>query len=441
MNSILIFGAGKSATSLIEYLCKVCDENDWDLSVCDTNLQLVESKIAGSKKAKAISIDVSDHKERGSLIQKANVVVSMLPPHLHFLVAQDCVAYSKHLLTASYIDEKIKSLEEKINQNGLIFICEMGLDPGIDHMSAMKIIDGIRNDGGKITSFKSHCGGLVAPESDDNPWHYKITWNPANIVMAGSSGALYLADDQKIRIDYYDVFNTCAKIDVPELFPLEGYPNRDSISYIEKYRLQDAKTFLRTTLRYPSFCSGWDKIVNMGFTDLDDIERIEKCKTYKEWYKEKVEFFTLKNKKARFSNHLFDEEFSKQIDYLGLRSDEIIAMPFTSSASILRHLLETKLAMQPDDKDMIVMVHEIGYSKNEVNKIIVSSMIVKGNDQIHTAMAKTVGLPLGIAAKLIMLGKIISPGLHIPVSSEIYEPVLAELEKYSIKFKEEIINN
>ncbi|MEO8112349.1 MAG: saccharopine dehydrogenase C-terminal domain-containing protein, partial [Ginsengibacter sp.] len=271
MNSILIFGAGKSATSLIEYLCKVCDENDWGLSVCDANVQLAQSKIHGSRRAKAISNDVSNDEERGSLIQKADVVISMLPPHLHFLVAKDCVAYGKHLLTASYIDEKIKCLEDKIKQKGIIFICEMGLDPGIDHMSAMKIIHGIRNDGGKITSFKSHCGGLIAPESDDNPWHYKITWNPANIVMAGSSGALYLEENKKIETGYYDVFNTCAKINVPRLFPLEGYPNRDSISYIEKYGLQEAKTFLRTTLRYPSFCSGWDKIVNMGFTDLDDL--------------------------------------------------------------------------------------------------------------------------------------------------------------------------
>ncbi len=437
MNSILIFGAGKSATSLIEYLCKVCDENDWELAVCDANVQLAQSKIHGSRKAKAISIDVSNDEKRGSFIQKADVVISMLPPHLHFLVAMDCVIYSKHLLTASYIDEKIKSLEEKIKQKGLIFICEMGLDPGIDHMSAMKIIDNIRDDGGEIISFKSHCGGLIAPESGDNPWHYKITWNPANIVLAGSSGAVYLEENKKIETAYYDVFNSCAKINVPGLFPLEGYPNRDSISYIEKYRLQETNTFLRTTLRYPSFCSGWDKIVNMGFTDLDDLQEIEKCKTYNDWYNEKTAFFKAKNKDSRFENNVFNEDFNSQIDYLGLRSDDKIVIPFTSSASVLQHLLETKLAMQPHDKDMIVMVHEIRYHKNDEDKKVVSSMIVKGNDKIHTAMARTVGLPLGIAAKLIMQGKIKSAGLHIPISSEIYEPVLEELARHSIKFEEE----
>lgn len=439
MNSIVIFGAGKSATSLIEYLCKVCDDYDWHLTVCDSNLQLAQSKIAGSSKARAVSIDVSDDKERQLLIQTANVVISMLPQHLHFLVAQDCVAFSKHLLTASYIDEKIKSLEEKVIQKDLIFICEMGLDPGIDHMSAMKIIDGIRNDGGTITSFKSHCGGLVAPESDDNPWHYKITWNPANVVMASSSGAVYLADNKKIKIDYHDVFDTCANINVPGLFALEGYPNRDSISYIEKYGLHDAKTFLRTTLRYPSFCSGWDKIVNMGFTNTDDGQQIKACKTYNEWYLEKTKSFTSRNIKPRFEGDLLNADFSAQINYLGLRGEELIAVPPTSSAAILQHLLETKLAMHQSDKDMIVMVHEIGYSKNGNNKMIVSSMIVKGDDQLYTAMAKTVGLPLGIAAKLIMLGQIKTRGLHIPVSPEIYEPVLAELEKHAIKFKEEII--
>lgn len=437
MNSILIFGAGKSATYLIEYLCKVCDENEWELSVCDTNLRLAQSKIAGSRRAKAISIDVSNDKERSSLIQKANVVISMLPPHLHSLVARDCVAYSKHLLTASYIDDKIKSLEEKIDQKKLIFICEMGLDPGIDHMSAMKIIDGIRNDGGKITSFKSHCGGLIAPESDDNPWHYKITWNPANIVMAGSSGAMYLKDGKKIETGYYDVFNSWNKINVPGLFPLEGYPNRDSISYIEKYGLHEVSTFLRTTLRYPSFCGGWNKIVNMGFTDLDDLQKIEKCKTYNQWYSEKFAIFKAKNKEPQFASDSFNADFNAQIDYLGLRSDEQIVVPFSSSASILQHLLETKLSMQPQDKDMIVMVHEIGYHNNGKNKMIVSSMIVKGNNQVHTAMAKTVGLPLGIAAKLILQGKIKTPGLQIPVSSEIYEPVLSELEDHSVTFSEE----
>ncbi len=277
------------------------------------------------------------------------------------------------------------------------------------------------------------------PESDDNPWHYKITWNPANIVMAGSSGAAYLEENKKIETGYYDVFNTCAKIDVPGLFPLEGYPNRDSVSYIEKYGLQEVKTFLRTTLRYPSFCSGWDKIVNMGFTDLDDLKEIEKCKTYNDWYNKKTTFFKEKNKRPRFANNVFNEEFNSQIDYLGLRSDDKIVIPFTSSASILQHLLETKLAMLPDDKDMIVMVHEIGYNKNGEHKKVVSSMIAKGNNQIHTAMARTVGLPLGIAAKLIMQGKIKSAGLHIPVSPEIYEPLLAELQDHSIKFSEETI--
>ncbi|MEO6639141.1 MAG: saccharopine dehydrogenase C-terminal domain-containing protein [Ginsengibacter sp.] len=438
MKSILIFGAGKSATSLIEYLCTVCDNYHWDLCVCDANLQLAKSKIAGSKKATAVSIDVSDDEERISLIQKADLVISMLPPHLHFLVAQDCVTYLKHLLTASYIDEKIKSLEEKIRQKGLIFICELGLDPGIDHMSAMKIIDDIRNDGGKIISFKSHCGGLIAPESDDNPWHYKITWNPANVVMAGSSGALYLEDDKKVQLEYPDVFDTCTDIDVPGLFPLEGYPNRDSISYIEKYGLHDAKTFLRTTLRYPSFCSGWDKIVNMGFTDTADEEQVKSRKTYSDWYQEKAKLFVSGNTKPRFESDLLNEKFIAQIDYLGIRSDESIVPSHTSSAAILQYLLETKLAMYSHDKDMIVMVHEIGYLKDGKNKNVVSSMIVKGNDQVHTAMAKTVGLPLGIAAKLIMLGKIKTPGLHIPVSVEIYEPVLAELEEHNIKFNEEI---
>ncbi|MEO6219060.1 MAG: saccharopine dehydrogenase C-terminal domain-containing protein [Ginsengibacter sp.] len=442
MNSILIFGAGKSATYLIEYLGSVSDENGWKLLVCDGNIELAQSKIAGSNTAKAISIDVSNNEQRKSLVQKADIIISMLPPNLHFLVAQDCLDYSKHLLTASYIDDNIKSLEEKIKNKNLLFLCEMGLDPGIDHMSAMKLIHKIRKEGGVITSFKSHCGGLVAPENDDNPWHYKITWNPGNIVMAGSSGAVYLNQGQIVRLLYKEVFDKCTEVNFPGLSSLAWYPNRDSLSYIKNYGLNDVDTFIRTTLRFPSFCRGWNKIVNMGFTALDDLDVIRNCKTYADWFNIKLDsvanndqnnilLFTGKN--------LYDEEFSQQLDYLELRSDKAIESEFTSSASLLQHQLETKLSIKHHEKDMIAMLHEITYNLHGENKSIISSLIVKGHDQIHTAMAKTVGLPLGIAAKLMMQNKIKLTGLHIPILPEIYEPVLFELKSHSIKFNEETL--
>lgn len=433
MKKILIFGAGKSATSLIDYLCKACYENNWLLLICDSDLLLAQSKIDTCKNAEAISIDVSDEVKRRKLIHHADIVISMLPPHLHFLVANDCLHKHKHLLTASYIDEKIKSLSKEINENGLLFLCEMGLDPGIDHMSAMKIINEIKNQGGKIKSFTSHCGGLISPESDDNPWHYKITWNPGNIVMAGSAGAVYKIDGAIKEIPYRNIFLNSKVVNVPGLFPLAWYPNRDSLSYIRKYGLDDIDTFLRTTLRHQSFCRGWNKIVNMGMTDLDDHEQIKNCKTLNEWYE-------LKKSKAKheFVYNEEDSEFREQIDYLGLRTTDAIKTEIKNSASLLQNILERKLAMKPQDKDMIVMLHEIGYEINNERKEIKSCLIVKGEDQKRTAMSKTVGLPLGIAAKLILQNKIKLRGLHIPVLPEIYEPVLSELAEFQIKFNEEM---
>lgn len=442
MNCILIFGAGKSATYLIEYLSKCCDENKWELIVCDADLALAQSKIEGSKTAKAISKDVSNDIERRSLVKQADIVISMLPPHLHFLVAQDCLLYSKHLLTASYVDDQIKSLKKEISKKNLLFLCEMGLDPGIDHMSAMKIIHQVKKDGGEITSFSSHCGGLVAPENDDNPWHYKITWNPGNIVMAGSSGAVYRSAGKTLQVPYHKVFSNCTEVSIPGHFQLSWYPNRDSLSYIQDYGLEGVDTFIRTTLRFPSFCRGWNKIVNLGLTSLSDFEEIKDCKTYAQWFNKKLNsstnFENSNHQSPGDGNEFFDYEFSQQIGYLGMRNETRVDFKFTSSAAILQRLLETKLAIHPHEKDMIVMLHEISYKLNGENKMIISSLIVKGQDQVHTAMAKTVGLPLGIAAKLIMEGKIKLTGLHIPVVPEIYEPILEELEKYSIKFDEEI---
>jgi saccharopine dehydrogenase (NADP+, L-glutamate forming) len=432
MKTILLFGAGKSATCLIDYVGKCSDERNWKFLVCDSNLSLAQSKTKNFTSSEAVSFDVSDEQKRHKFIGKADLVISMLPPALHFLVAKDCVAFSKNLLTASYMDENMKSLKAEIEEKKLLFLGEMGLDPGIDHMSAMKLIHDIKNQGGKITSFKSHCGGLIAPESDNNPWHYKLTWNPANVVMAGSAGAIYRDNKKTMEIPYSEIFNDENNlVSVPGLFPLAWYANRDSLSYIDTYELNGVNTFIRTTLRYPSFCRGWNKIVKLGLTDKNDFEEINDCKTFSGWFNLKKNKLDLKNE-----NDFFNDEFSEQTDYLGIRESESLPVERSSSASLLQYLLEKNLVMQPDDKDMIVMLHEIEYSVNEKIKETRSCLIVKGENQLHTAMAKTVGLPLGIAAKLILESKIQLTGLHIPVIPEIYEPVLKELELNGIKFNE-----
>ena len=260
MKTILLLGAGKSATVLIDYLLKESETNKWKFIIADVNKKQILLKINDSRFAEAVEIDITNNKQREKIIQRAHVVISMMPPALHFLVAKDCVEYRKHLLTASYLDNNIKSLSDEITQRKLLFLCEIGLDPGIDHISAMKIIDGIKARGGTITSFKSHCGGLVAPESDDNPWHYKISWNPRNVVMAGKAGAEYKLENTIVNKSYQKLFQDCLPVNVAGLVDLVAYPNRDSLSYIPIYKLDAAQTFIRTTLRHPSFCTGWDAI-------------------------------------------------------------------------------------------------------------------------------------------------------------------------------------
>lgn len=421
MNTVLLFGAGKSATVLIDFLIDGAAKGNWKFIIADANKEQVISKTNNSPFAQVVQIDINNDNDRSNIIEKAHVVISMMPPALHFLVAKDCVEYRKHLLTASYMDDKMKSLRDEINHRKLIFLCEMGLDPGIDHMSAMRIIDVIKSKGGKITSFKSHCGGLVAPESDTNPWHYKISWNPRNVVLAGKSGAEYKQDGAIVHKLYNELFNDCAEVNIPGPGILSMYPNRDSLSYMPLYHLKDAETFIRTTLRHPSFCKGWKAIAQSGLTD-DKTEIKTDGMSFAKWSAPVLPFVNDENKEL--------------LQYLGLFENTPVPSSAKNSADILQYLLETKLAMAPEDKDMIVMLHEIEYSLSGSKKKIESSLVVKGEDSMRTAMAKTVGLPLGIAAMLILDGTIKTKGLHIPTSKEIYEPVLKELKKFGVIFNE-----
>ncbi len=421
MKTIVLIGAGKSATVLIDYLIAEAEINLWKFIIADSNREQILLKTNNSKYAEAVQLDVTNEEQRSALIQRAHVVISMMPPALHFLVAKDCVEYRKHLLTASYLDDKMKSLQDEISNRKLLFICEMGLDPGIDHMSAMKIIDAVKTKGGKITSFKSHCGGLVAPESDDNPWHYKISWNPRNIVMAGQAGAVYKENNEIKNISYTNLFDCSNAIVFDGLEGLAFYPNRDSLSYIPTYKLPDTATFIRTTLRHVDFFKGWNAVVHAGLTN--ETESIDSAGlTYAKWSASILPFVTDDNK--------------LMLEYLGLFDETPVPANAKTSADILQFLVETKLKMEPADKDMIVMLHEFEFELEGKNNILKSCLVVKGEDSLRTAMAKTVGLPLGIAAKLILNETIKLKGLHIPTTKEIYLPVLDELEKAGIVFTE-----
>ncbi|NML23931.1 saccharopine dehydrogenase [Pseudoflavitalea sp. G-6-1-2] len=434
MKHILVFGAGKSATCLIDYLKKETATHQWTLTVVDGNLELASSKIAGAPQARAVSINVEHDSARTPLVQSADIVISLLPPALHYLVAKDCLALGKNLLTASYVDDKIGALKNEIAGKGLLFLCEMGLDPGIDHMSAMQLIAAIRAKGGNFQSFKSHCGGLVAPESDDNPWHYKISWNPRNVVMAGKAGAIYKDNNQTVEVDYHHLFNPENKVEIPDLGPLAWYANRDSLSYIPVYGLESATTFLRTTLRYPAFSSGWKQIIELKLTD-ETVQYNTDGLSLRDFYQQHFEKYALKETVAAIDPSSL---FMQQLQYFGLEDNTtLINKGQCSAADVMQFVLEQKLVLKPQDKDMIVMLHELEYELNGSSHKASSCLLVKGEDQLRTAMAKTVGLPLGIAAKLILQGKITLTGLHIPILPEIYTPVLAELEAHGVKFHED----
>ena len=499
MKVILLFGAGKSATVLIDYLIENSITENWKVLIVDADLKLAQSKIGSSQRATAVSFDINDAAERIKHIRHSDIVISLLPPTLHIKVAESCIEAGKNLLTASYVDEEIKNLKSKIENKKLLFLYEMGLDPGIDHMSAMKIIDEIHDKSGKVTSFQSHCGGLVAPESDDNPWHYKISWNPRNIIMAGKAGAHFRQDGEEKRFTYEELFTSDRIVEIPEIGFLSWYPNRDSLSYTSLYGLEDAPTFIRTTLRHPDFMYGWKNIIDLKLIDetpqyetdgktLQDAFKEHMDKNgFGEWLSEKLteRFAETKSmmenllklmeveKEAEVEGSEIPESFMaadeqgnieevaiddvknnaaaylaqkmheanltlKQLFFLGLDDDDtLVNKGFCSPADLLQFAVEKKLALRPYDKDMIVMLHEIKYEIGGQKSEVKSSLVVKGENSLRTAMAKTVGLPLGIAAKHILNGKIKLIGLHIPTAKEIYEPVLKELEQHQVKFTEE----
>lgn len=423
---ILVFGAGKSATVLIKYLGGITAQKNWICTVADQDLNTLNNKIKGYSNLRAASLSIEDEAARQGLIKAADIVISLLPPGLHFLVAKDCVLLKKNLLTASYLDPQIKSLEKDIQEARLLFIGEMGLDPGIDHMSAMQIIHDIQSNGGQISSFKSHCGGLIAPESDNNPWHYKISWNPRNIVTAGKAGAIYQQDGKVVTKNYEQIFEDCAQLNIPQVGSLAYYPNRDSLSYIPLYQLETAQTFIRTTLRYANFCLGWNKIVQAELTSDEELIDTNGL-SFAQFFQDHLN---------KYQVELNTPELMEQFNFLGLNDPTLINKGILSTAQILQAILEAKWKLQEGDKDLIVMLHELEYSMNNQQYALQSALVVKGDDELHTAMAKTVGLPLGIAAVLILENKIAIKGLHIPIIKEIYEPVLAELIKEGIAFKE-----
>lgn len=432
MSKILLFGAGKSATVLIDFLVHQCAQHQFSLEVVDAMPEVAHRKIQDSAQRKQIdtsrfighSFDINDSNKRLASMETADLVLSLLPPHLHSVVAMDCIKLSKSLFTASYVDQEIRKQAPSIESNGSLFLYEMGLDPGIDHMSLLSLLEEIKREGGQPTKVLSHCGGLVAPESDDNPWHYKISWNPRNVVMAGMSGARYLDQGIITELSHQQIFSHLNTVHIPEAGELAYYPNRDSLSYLELYGLTGLQTFQRTTLRHPAFMRGWNQIVQMGMIDEKRVIDLMPGST----------LATGLNRCAPIPTSL-DADLRSMLEWLGWTDETTLVPPhITTPASILQYALEQKWVLNANDRDQIVMLHEIEYRIGSEIRHLRSWLVETGIDSSRTAMAKTVGLPLGIAAIQYLTGKWRVTGLQIPTLPVIYVPVLEELKQHGIRF-------
>jgi saccharopine dehydrogenase-like NADP-dependent oxidoreductase len=441
MRNILIIGAGRSASSLIQYLLNKSEAENLHLTIGDLSKELAQRKTNNHNNATAIALDIFDANQRQTEIQKADIVISMLPAHLHIEVAKDCITYKKHMVTASYVSDAMQALDAQAKANNLIFMNEIGLDPGIDHMSAMKVIDEIRDQGGKMILFESFCGGLVAPESDNNLWNYKFTWAPRNVVLAGQGGAAKFIQEGTYKyIPYHKLFRRTEFLEVEGYGRFEAYANRDSLKYRSVYGLDDALTLYRGTIRRVGFSKAWNMFVQLGMTD--DSYQIDNSETisYREFINLFLPYHPTDSVEIKLRLQLGIEQddimWDKLLELDLFNPKKIVGLKNASPAQILEKILSDKWTLEEHDKDMIVMYHKFGYEINGVQKQIDSKMVCIGDDQTYTAMAKTVGLPVAMATLQILNGKIKTPGVQLPINKEVYLPILEELEQYGVIFNE-----
>jgi len=439
--SILVLGAGRSSSALIAYLIEHSKKHDWTITVGDVSLEAAKERVGN--KAKAILFDIQNSESSKQAIKDADVIISMIPAYLHVQVARICLDFGKHLLTASYVSDEMKSFHEQAQAKGLLFLNECGLDPGIDHMSAMQLIDRIKENGGELLSFESFTGGLIAPETDpENPWRYKFTWNPRNVVMAGQGTAKFLQQGQFKFIPYQQLFKRITPVTVPGYGEFEGYANRDSLKYREAYGLQNIQTMLRGTLRNKGYCSAWDIFVQLGCTDDSYLMEGVASMTHRDFINSFLDYDLHKSVEEKIATQFNLEKDGPELHRLvwsALFSKEKVGLERGTPAQILEHILNKKWKLNSKDKDLVVMWHRFIFNEKGKRREIQASLVATGDDSVTTAMAKTVGLPLGIAAKLLLENKITTRGVVIPVTKEFYDPILGELKSLGIELAEQEI--
>jgi len=441
MRNILVIGSGKSASYLIKYLLDNSETENLHITVGDLNISSALKLTSKHKNATAITLDVFNNKSREEAVKAADIVISMLPARFHIEVAKDCITHNKNMVTASYVSDEMQALDTKAKNKGLVFMNEIGVDPGIDHMSAMQVIDRIEAQGGKLILFESFTGGLVAPESDNNLWNYKFTWNPRNVVLAGQgSAAKFLQEGTYKYIPYTRLFRRTEFLEVDGFGRFEAYANRDSLKYQDIYGLDEIKTLYRGTIRKVGFSRAWHVFVALGMTDdsytIDDSENM----TYRDFVNSFLPYSPTDSVEIKFRHALKidqDDIIWDKFEELDIFSPtKKVKLKKATPAQILQKILMDSWTLDSTDKDMIVMYHKFGYKLDGKNHQIDATMVTLGEDQTYTAMAKTVGLPVAIAAMAILNKKITTPGVLRPIDGEVYEPILKELEGYGIVFKE-----
>ncbi len=444
MKQILVLGAGLSAPYMISYLLQEAEKHDWFVTVGDINPQLAKKYVAGHSRGDGVMFDVNDAVMRRTHVEKADVVINFLPPKFQYLLALSCTTYGCHMITASYQDDRLADVEPDAIRKGVLILNEMGLDPGIDHMSAMTVIEKVRKNNGRIVSFKSYGSGLPAPESATNPLRYVITWNARNVVMAGEYGSQYMYKNNIKILPYHEVFQRTWTVPLNGVGTMEAYPNRDSLKYIDLYGLSEVETMIRGTLRYPGWSETWLQIVRLGLSN----ETMHIPNLQQKTYRDLVEMFLplhhpgadLEHRVANLLHISPTGKIMENLRWLGLFSEETISAPGSTAADVLIDLLKKKLFLQADGRDMVAIVHEIEAvypEKNNLREKTTSTFIEYGEPGGYTAIAKTVGLPAAIAAKLVLLGEIPLNGCHIPTHPVVYSKILPELQRQGFKFIEE----
>ncbi len=434
MKNVLILGAGMVVKPIVEYLL----QKGYALTLASRTQSKADKLINGHPRGKSIEWTIDDEITLDALIKSHDLTVSLLPYSYHVSVAKLCVKHKKNMLTTSYIQPAMKALNEEAMKAGILILNEIGLDPGIDHMSAMRIIDRVHADGGEVEEFYSFCGALVAPEVEKNPFNYKFSWAPKGVVMAGNNDGNYLRNGEIIYVPTADLFKNPIQLSFPEVGDLEVYPNRDSLPYKELYGIPETKTIFRGTFRYDKWCEVLDamKALNLIAYEKINLEGL----SYAGFMAKMIVSDSSENIKQKIADKLNVKTNSNAIEamqWLGLFSEEKMNRVLDSPFEIISDLMIEKMMIKENERDMVILQHTFVAKYDGRKEVIKSRMLDFGSLKTNTSIARTVALPAACGVEMMLEGKIKTTGVHIPVIPEIYNPVLDQLETMDIKMIEE----